>query len=113
MGVHARFALSNRTEIENEIERLIAMLDAADAPSEDLEPELDYCLAGDDDCGETRSIAGGYAWGSHEEAGGSALPRYGLDQSLGPVNTLQLEQEHRAMLLGLVRREGGGWRRAP
>jgi hypothetical protein len=79
-----QFALVNRAEIEREIERLIGILDAIDAPIEDLEPEDDLCLAGDDGCGFHRagSLAG---WGANEDIF-PLSPQYGIDQSLGPIN---------------------------
>jgi hypothetical protein len=47
MGIHAQFRLANRRMIEDEIERLIALLDAEDGDP-DLEPEQDHCLASDE-----------------------------------------------------------------
>lgn len=85
MGIHAQFALANRAAIEDEIERLIALLDGADGDP-DIEPEDDYCIAGDDGCGLARSMTGGTAWGAPEEEPGVLVPRYGEDQSAGPIN---------------------------
>lgn len=54
-----------RQEIEDEIERLIGLLDACDAPIEDMEPEDDK---GADDYGEPEE--------------GQGKPQYGVDQRL-------------------------------
>ena len=88
MGVHARFALANRREIENEIERLIGLLDAADTPWADLEPELDHA-ADDVPCDVSA------------EGLMPILPRYGEDQARGPVNVREgWRAHHRRMMAG-------------
>lgn len=46
----SRLTAKRRAAIEECIERLIAILDTLD-PDCDLEPETDFCLAGDDGCG--------------------------------------------------------------
>lgn len=88
MGIHAQFALANRREIEAEIERLIGLLDAADAPLADLEPEEDY---GAEDCNE-----GEGDWGRGLLP---ILPQYGIDQSAGPVNEREGYRAHHARMM--------------
>lgn len=76
MGIHADFGtmLPNREAIENEIERLIALLDAYDG-----DPDLE-----DDDPG------GGNVEDEPQMGEGQEyyrlLPVYRIDQTLGPVN---------------------------
>jgi hypothetical protein len=67
--VSPRFRIANRREIEQEIERLIGLLDAADAPFEGLEPEEDI----EHDGREEQEVM-------------PVRPVYGLDQSKGPTN---------------------------
>jgi hypothetical protein len=62
MGLHDNVAFLNRQAIEQEVERLIGLLDDMDAPFVDLEPEEDSCTAGDDGCGYLGARMG---WGSH------------------------------------------------
>jgi hypothetical protein len=88
MGVHAQFALANRVEIENEIERLIALLDLADGDwdAEDDDP------AGDplDERGEEPASCGRELL--------TMMPIYGSDQTRGPINkeaALQLRDRQR------------------
>lgn len=92
MGIHAQFALKNRHAIAAEIERLIELLDLADGDC-DLEPEDDYCSAGDDG-GGIRMTASGPMWGSYEEHGGLAFPIYDIDQTGGPTNLKAEERKH-------------------
>lgn len=86
MGIHARFALANRAQIEDEIERLVELLDMADAPAEDLEPEEDHAV--DDkpcDAGPEDFLP--------------VLPVYGIDQSRGPMNEREGRRSHHARLM--------------
>jgi hypothetical protein len=53
---------ATRRSVADEIERLIALLDFFDGDP-DLEPETDFCTAGDDGCGQF-VINGRSAWGS-------------------------------------------------
>lgn len=86
MGLQPHFEtwFANRSEIENEIERLIGLLDTID-PDPDLEPETDVCLAGDDGCG-AHYRQGHRHWGAAEDALIPTIPIYGPDQSAGPLN---------------------------
>lgn len=86
--------LVDRDVIEQEIERLIALLDHIDG-DRDLEPETDFCLAGDDGCGMVRGT-----WGSEHEDYSPVLPRYGTDQSLGPVNEAEAWRDHQRRMMG-------------
>lgn len=83
MGIHARFNLANRAAIEAEIERLISMLD-------DLDGDCDI---------EEDDPAGGNVEDERQAAEGEEffrlLPRYGLDQTLGPINELEAYGLHR------------------
>jgi len=81
MGIHARFALTNRAAIEAEIERLIAMLDELDGDC-DLE---DDDPAGGNVCDELHDTGEYYF----------LLPRYGVDQTQGPLNELEAERYQR------------------
>lgn len=91
--------LANRKAIEAEIERLIDLLDAADAPLADLEAEEDF---GVDDVPHQGEMEGLLA----------CLPHYGEDQSAGPVNYEFEMRNHRAREMGLERSPTGGWRHA-
>ena len=93
MGVHAKFSLSNRAEIEAEIERLIGLLDTADGDC-DLEPEHDFCLAGDDGCAEIWRN-GERLWGAETDQTLTVVPLYGIDQSRGPVNEREARRAQR------------------
>jgi hypothetical protein len=73
MGIHANIGILNRRAIEAEIDRLIDLLDAADAPHVDLEPEDDM---GPDDSDH----------GDGEDRLLSTPPIWGSDQSKGPIN---------------------------
>ncbi|MCW6529730.1 hypothetical protein NED98_05680 [Sphingomonas sp. MMSM20] len=103
MGVHLHptFVLANRRAIEDEIERLIGLLDLVDGDC-DLE---DDDPAGDplDEHGEAPSHDG------YELV--ATRPVYGLDQSLGPINYREAERGYRARELGLARTPGGGWKK--
>lgn len=79
MGIHADFRtmLWNREQIEDEIERLLALLDADDGDP-DLEPEED---CGADDLGEGLELY-------------RTLPRYDLDQTKGPINEREAIRQH-------------------
>jgi hypothetical protein len=74
----------SRHELEDVVERLIEELDRRDGDP-DLELEEDCCAAGDDGCGHVKQH-GQVLWGSAWDDQGVVIPRYGLDQSLGPVN---------------------------
>ena len=77
-----------RGELEDVIERLIDELDRRDGDF-DLELEEDVCEAGDDGCGPI--IRHGHThWGSDWDEQGVVKPRYGLDQSLGPINDSEI-----------------------
>jgi hypothetical protein len=73
----------SRHELEDVVERLIDELDRRDGDP-DLEPEEDRCVAGDDGCGPVEQH-GRVFWGSECDEHGVGTPRYGLDQSLGPM----------------------------
>jgi hypothetical protein len=75
-----------RAAIEWEIERLIMSLDLADGDP-DLEPEEDTDAAHDDGCGPI-AINGRVVWGSRDDEPYRNVPhpRYGIDQSRGPIN---------------------------
>ena len=98
MGIHAQFvtALANRATIEAEIERLIGILDVADGDpdSEDDDPPGG---ASEDEGEGVRLLP--------------ALPVYGADQSLGPVNEDEAVRAWQAREYGVVRTDRGGWRR--
>jgi hypothetical protein len=75
--IKPNFILANRADIEAEIERLIAFLDACDGDP-DLEPETD--MGGDDlDAGESVY---------------RIIPVYGLDQTIAPINLRQMCRAH-------------------
>ncbi|MCW6531188.1 hypothetical protein NED98_13125 [Sphingomonas sp. MMSM20] len=90
--LHPTFALANRQAIEDEIERLIGLLDLVDGDSdrEDDDPAGDEL----DERGEAASSRGIL----------TTLPKYGLDQSLGPINYLEAERAHLADELGAARK---------
>lgn len=110
MGFHHRpMPALRRINIEDEIEShlrrvelLVARLDRADAPFEDLE---------DDD-------PGGDALDKGEGEGhfGQGLlpdrPRYGVDQTRAPLNHAVAERDHHARSMGMMRSARGGWRYA-
>lgn len=74
-----------RRAIAAQIEALIGLLDAADGDP-DLEPEVDMDSARDDGCGPIH-LNGRVVWGSdHDGCYDAMLPRYGRDQSRGPIN---------------------------
>lgn len=85
MGVHADFRtlLWNRDQIEEEIERLIALIDQDDGD----------CDVEDDD------PAGGNVEDERQLAEGGDYyrlpPRYGIDQSAGPINETDAYRQHR------------------
>ena len=56
--------------------------DEDDDPAEDSDE--DRCHAGDDGCGAFL-IHGHVQWGAQEEEGGVSHPKYGEDQSKGPI----------------------------
>lgn len=97
MGLHAQFALANRRAIADEIERLIALLDIVDG---------DCDLEDDDPAGSDNEDAEG----DHGRGLLRELPRYGVDQSAGPINYARAERDHQAETMGLVRSPSGGWR---
>lgn len=94
MGVylHPTFVLANRQAIEDEIERLIGLLDLVDG-----DPDRE-----DDDPAGDELDEGGEAPASHGVL--ATLPQYGLDQSLGPINYLEAERAHLAGELGAARK---------
>lgn len=108
MGIHSPILPRHRRlAIEAEIagclqraELLIARLDRADAPFEDLE---------DDDPGGT-FLDDGEGEGDHGRGLLKELPTYGADQRRGPLNYQQASTDHRAAEMGLVRSPTGGWR---
>lgn len=59
--VTLRIGYEDRKAIEEEVERLLTVLDDLDGDP-DLEPETDLCTAGDDGCGEF--YLNGPRWGS-------------------------------------------------
>lgn len=71
MGAHFHLTPAHRARIEDHVEALIALLDADDG-----DPDLE-----DDDPAEDVLDLGEY-----DEARLLPRPKYGLDQSLGPVN---------------------------
>lgn len=66
----------DKDALEIVAEAVIALLDEMSDPDEDC------CLAGDDGCGVFYRD-GIPLWGSHDEAGGSIIPQYGIDQTAG------------------------------
>lgn len=91
---------SDRAAIEQTVEQLIALLDTADG-----DPDLeDDDPAGDplDERGEAPSDNGTDLL--------PVLPRYGDDQTAGPVNERDGLRALRAVQLGLVPTTTGGWR---
>lgn len=92
----ARRRLAIESEIEAHLQRvelLIARLDRADAPFEDLEE--------DDHSGEHDG----------REPEERAVPRYALDQSRGPINVAEETRAFHVRELGLVPNGRGGWMR--
>lgn len=79
--MRAGIAISRRA-IEAEIERLIALLDAADG-DDDLEDDRE-----DDPLDH----------GEEDESRGLILPIYDVDQSTGPVNERQMLRDHHERL---------------
>lgn len=89
------FATFNRTTIASAVEVLIAVLDTMDGDPDfeeepDLEPEDDRCEAGDDGCGAFVRHGQVY-WGSIENES-HEHPRYGEDQSKGPLSPWEPKQ---------------------
>lgn len=76
MGAHFRLTPAHRARVEDQIETLIALLDAFDG-----DPDLED----DDPAGDTLDEHGEAPTEDGTEHLG-VLPLYGLDQSLGPVN---------------------------
>lgn len=101
MGAHLHgvFKLANRVAIEDEIERLIALLDAADASGEDIEPEEDFGIED-----QTEGV------GDHGRGLLPDRPLYPVDQCVEPLNYLAASREHQAREMGLARSDTGGWR---
>lgn len=108
MGAHFKLTRQHRAAIEDQIEALIAMLDALDGDP-DLEPEDDVCAARDDGCGPFY-VQGRRLWGSIDEDPGVLRPIYGSDQTAGPINYADASRAHRASEMGLERSPNGGWR---
>lgn len=102
IALHPTYVIANRAAIEDEIERLIGILDSADAPDEDLEPEHDACAAADDRLfgaivnQEGRPVRAGDLQ-SFEFS--PVLPRYGVDQSAGPINEREMDREHHRRMM--------------
>lgn len=96
----------NRRAIEDQIELLIALLDATDGDP-DLEEDCeDRCSAGEDDAALFSQGWMGYDHfhflpDENEEEDDAAgddcyrlLPLYGVDQSRGPLNHIEAERAH-------------------
>lgn len=109
MGAHFKLNRTHRAAIADQIETLIALLDVMDGDP-DFEPEDDRCMAGDDGCAPFL-LQGKQYWGSTDEDRGVLKPAYGINQTEGPINYVELDQAHRARLMGLERGPTGGWRR--
>lgn len=96
---HISWPLSRglRLEIEREVERLIALLDAADG---------DCDLEDDDPSGDPLDLVGE---ASSDDGRGLLLTRpvWALDQTEGPVNHHQAQREYLAAEMGLVRSPAG------
>ena len=92
-------------------DRMIERLDEMDGDV-DLEPEEDVDGSHDDGCGMI-IIHGRECWGSEHEQPFTTLPRYGADQTKGPINEVAAYAQHRAEALGLERSPTGGWRKKP
>lgn len=89
--VQPNFVLANRALIENEIEWLIALLDTVDG-----DPDLED----DDPAGDTLDEHGE----APTENGCDLLlahPRYGIDQSLGPINEREAMRERHQQMMGM------------
>ena len=108
MGAHFKLTTAHRAAIEDQVETLLALLDAMDGDC-DLEPEHDRCEAGDDGCGALYNHQGVRVWGSSDEDRGVLKPVYGADQTAGPVNYEDASRGYRAAEMGLVRTATGGW----
>lgn len=92
MGMHAQFRLANRVEIENEIERLIGLLDAADG-----DPDLETSGNEDDFMEHAgRHGAPGCPISDPDYDVGVLRPRYGINQTHGPINEAQAVREWQA-----------------
>lgn len=90
------------TEIEMHlarVERLVARLDRADSPSDDME---------DDDPSGDPIDQKGECWSDDGRGVHRTLPLYGLDQTRGPVNHREADRERYAIEAGLVRTPAGG-----
>lgn len=86
-----------RLQIEEEVERLLALLDAADG---------DCDLEDDDPSGDPLDLVGE---ASSDDGRGLLLtpPVWALDQTEGPVNHQQAQREYLAAEMGLVRSPTG------
>ena len=84
----------DRAQLEGFIAIAIDLLDFADG---DPDLEDDDAHEEDDPPGSRYRIA-------------TTLPRYGVDQSRGPINYGEVERDELASELGLVRTSTGGWR---
>lgn len=60
--------LPPRERLEAAVQALIDLLDAMDAPTEDLEPDDQDCCAAYDDCPQTIILAGDYGPGDPGDA---------------------------------------------
>lgn len=122
MGALARFMPPHRrvaieAEIEQHLQRvtlLIARLDRADAPFEDMEDDdppggdpLDSCEGPGDFRGGC-SDDGGYCSGLL-----AVSPTYAIDQRKGPTNYAELERARIARNAVEHRHPGGGWFERP
>ena len=100
-----------RRAIEDQIELLIALLDASDGDPDWEEDCEDRCRAGEDDAAIFSHEVMGYDHflpdenAEEDDAAGDdfyrLLPRYGVDQSRGPLNHIEAEQ---------ARQREMGWR---
>lgn len=89
-----------RLQIEQEVEHLIALLDAVDG---------DCDLEDDDPSGDPLDMGGE----ASSDDGRGLLPTrpiWALDQSGGPSNYREASREQAAKEMGLVRSPTGGWR---
>ena len=137
MGIHTPLPPHRRVAIEAEIamhldrvEALIARLDLSE-PDSDLEASGDELDASypEDVFGHLAMLGtaaledaedddpGGGNIEDERQAGDwqgvlATLPRYGSDQSRGPVNVQEANRAHLARLNGLVPNGRGGWRHA-
>ena len=106
MGAHFKLTAAHRSAIEEQVETLIALLDAMDGDV-DREAEEDVCSAHDDGCGLVM-VNGERRWGSERDEEYLA-PVYAADQSPGPINYPEASRIHRAMEMAMARTARGVW----